>query len=481
MKLSLPIFVVKILETLQLAGYKSYIVGGAVRDTLNNLAVSDWDFTTNAQPKQIQTLFPESFYDNKFGTVGIAVKHLVKQFNLDKLSTKPTDLKPENVLEMTTFRSETCYTDRRRPDKVIWGKSINDDLKRRDFTINAMAILVKKFPSTDFKDSTVNLECEIIDPFAGQKDLSAKLIRSVGDPKKRFFEDALRMMRAIRIATQIGFSIETKTLSAITKYTNALKFISQERIRDELFKILASAHSKDGIKLLFSTGLLEYVLPELIRCQNVKQAGHHTKDVWNHSLDSLEACPANDPIIRLATLLHDVGKPIAFRQTNNKITFYGHEVVGARIVKKISRRLHLSNKDSRLLWILVRYHMFAYNPEMTDAAIRRFIRRVGQKNIKAMIALRTGDRIGGGSKPSSWRLEELKKRIKQVLYTPMQISDLKINGHDIMKLLKIKPGPQIGKILNSLFKEVLENSEKNSKDYLLKKAKEIYENSQRKK
>lgn len=451
MKVKLPELVVRVLETLEKAGFKAYVVGGAVRDILTQTPVEDWDFTTNVTPEEILKLFKEAYYDNRFGTVGVAAKHLEEQFGLKSDTI--------DVYEITTFRSESGYSDRRRPDKVVWGKSLPEDLKRRDFTINAMAF-----------DKTLKL----IDPFDGEKDLKNKLIRAVGDANKRFQEDALRMMRAIRIASQLGFSIETKTLAAISKNSTLIKQISEERVRDELLKTIASPFSKDGILLLFSTGLLKHMLPELIATRGIEQAGHHTKDVWNHSLDSLAACPSPNPIIRLATLLHDIGKPqVKAGKEGKEITFYNHEVVGARMTKIISRRLRLSKKDTDLLWLLVRWHMFAYEPKMTDKAIRRFIRRIGKENINNMIMLRIGDRVGGGSKATSWRLRELQERIGQVLYTPMQISDLKVDGNDVMKILNIPSGPKIGDVLKKLFDEVMDDAAKNDREYLLKRMKEI--------
>jgi tRNA nucleotidyltransferase (CCA-adding enzyme) len=421
-----------------------------VRDLLSKKAVKDWDFTTKAKPEEITKLFKDSFYDNVFGTVGVAEKHLGG--------------KGDGVIEITTFRTESSYSDNRRPDKVEWGKTLKEDLTRRDFTINAMAIEIKK-------DS----EVKIVDPFKGQEDLENKLIRAVGKPDQRFKEDALRMMRAIRIASQLGFSIETKTLEAIVSNAELINKIAMERVRDEFLKIITAEYSKDGVTLLFTSGLLNHILPELIQTRGVDQAGHHTKDVWNHSMDAMANSPSKDPIIRMATLLHDVGKPRSKmdRGVGKEITFYNHEVIGARMVKEIARRLKMSKREIDLLWLLVRWHMFAYEPKMTDKAIRRFIKRVGIENIEKMIELRIGDRIGGGSKATSWRLEELQQRVKEVLVTPMQIKDLKVSGHDVMKLKKVKGGPVVGKILNTLFDEVMEDSSKNEREYLLKRIKEI--------
>lgn len=434
MNYKLPAGVKKVLDKFQQNKFQIYIVGGAVRDMLMGKKVLDFDFTTNATPQQILQIFPDGFYDNKFGTVGVVI---------DK------DLKP---FEITTYRSESEYKDARHPEKVIWGKTLEEDLQRRDFTINAMA-----------------LGNDLIDPYNGQEDLKNKIIRTVGNPDTRFSEDALRMMRAIRIAAELGFTIEKNTLSAIAKNWQLLYKISFERIRDELFKILKSPYPKDGIKLLFTTNLLQVIIPELLTTQGIKQAGHHTEDVWNHSLNSLANSISPDPVVRLATLLHDIGKPRAYRNKNGKITFYGHEVVSYKLAQVIGQRLRLSRKDKEKLLILVRQHMFVYNPNMTDAAIRRFIRKVGEQNINDMINLRIADRLGSGSKATSWRLQEFQQRIGQVLYTPMEVKDLKVNGHDIMKILGLKPGPEVGKILNNLFEEILEDASKNNREYLLKK------------
>jgi tRNA nucleotidyltransferase (CCA-adding enzyme) len=464
MNLHLPVLVSKVLNSIELNKFQAYVVGGSVRDVLSNngQGVKDWDFTTDAEPEQIIKLFPESFYDNKFGTVGVTVEELVKQFGLEDYDLEKDHLRPEDVFEITTFRSEGSYSDFRRPDFVTWGETIEEDLKRRDFTMNAMALRLIK------ED-----KYELIDLFGGKQDLENKLIKAVGDPSERFGEDALRMMRAVRMAAQLGFSIEPQTLDAINRNAHLITKIAWERIGDEILKLVSTQYAVDGMKLLLSTGLLHYVLPEMELTVGVVQAGHHTKDVWHHSIDAMGATPTKDPIVRLATLIHDSGKPIAFRQEQGKITFYGHEVISGKIAKRIGQRLHLSNRDQERLYILTRYHMFAYDTDMTDAAIRRFIRKVGLDNIKDMMRLRMGDRVGGGSPETSWRLKELNDRIEEVLYTPMQIKDLKVSGNDIMEILGIGPGPKIGEILQKLFDEVMEDSSKNEREYLLNRIKEL--------
>ncbi len=475
MKVTLPEPVYLILSILTDKNYESFIVGGAVRDLHLNTDTKDWDFTTNAKPEEVLKLFPDGFYDNAFGTVGIAGKHLHKQLKDKNIKEALWNAHGwmDEVYEVTTYRKEYGYSNRRHPDKIVWGKTVEEDLARRDFTINAMALKVKE-EKKRIENGFVEVECELIDPYDGQKDLENKLIRAVGDANERFTEDALRMMRAIRFGAQIGFSIEEKTLKAIKKNSKLTNEVSRERISAELLKIMGSDFAADGVTLLLNSGLLEYILPETLKMIDVPQAGRHKLDVWNHSLESLRECPSSDSLVRLATFLHDVGKPISYREQGPRgITFYGHEVVGERIVRKIADRLRLSKKQKEKLATLVRWHMFTYNPEMTDAAIRRFIKRVGIENINDIMLLRVGDRKGGGSKATSWRLRELQKRIGEQLYSPMTTSDLKVDGNDVMKELSIKPGKKVGEIMNALFEEVMEDTDKNEREYLLKRIGEL--------
>jgi len=452
----------RIVKEIEKAGFEVYIVGGAVRDVMLKHKSTDWDITTNAKPEEVLPLFKESFYDNAYGTVMVAGKHLKAQFKLDEKVCED-----EMIYDITTYRSEHGYSDKRRPDKVEWGETVEEDLKRRDFTINAMAIKIVK---TGQRGS----EVEIIDPYEGQKDLRKKIIKAVGEPETRFEEDALRMMRAIRIGAELGFEIESRTLTAITNKAANLAEISGERIGTETRKILATEHAAEAILLMANTGVLAIVIPELLPARGVKQAGHHIYDVFTHSLEALKACPSPDPVVRLATLLHDVDKPTVIASRGGKaITFYNHEVVGARTAKKIAERLRFSKKDQDRVFTLVRWHMFAYDSKMTDGAIRRFIRRVGKENIHDMMALRVGDRVGGGSKATSWRLTELQKRIGEQFYEPLSLKDLAIGGNEVMKILKLKPSKKVGELLNTLFEEIIEDSTKNTKEYLKKRVKEL--------
>lgn len=465
MKVRLSSAVVKIVESLEKKGFEAYIVGGAVRDVMLQKECDDWDITTNATPEEVLPIFNESFYDNNYGTVMIAGKHVKEQFKLEEASCSD-----EEIFDITTYRSEHGYTDKRRPDKVEWGKSIEQDLARRDFTVNAMALRLVSL--TQGKQS--EYEVEIVDPYHGREDLEKKVIRAVGEAEVRFEEDALRMMRAVRIGTQLGFVIERETREAIVKKADNLREIAWERIGVEVMKILKSNYPADGVMLLVNTTIAEIVLPELLEAKNIKQAGHHIYDVFTHSIEALRACPSPDPVVRLATLLHDIDKPVVMKKQGVRgVTFYNHEVSGARTAKKIARRLRLSKNDQDRIFTLVRWHMFAYDPKMTDASIRRFIRRVGKENIHDMMALRIGDRVGGGSKATSWRLTELQKRIGEQFYEPLSLKDLKISGDEIMEILKIKPGKKIGEILNTLFEEIIEDSALNNKEYLEKRVREL--------
>lgn len=450
MELKIPEEIKLIIDKFSGAGYQIYIVGGAVRDMLLNKEVKDWDFTTDAKPEEILNLFPEGFYDNKFGTVGIA-----------------SEKDAGEILEITTMRKEGEYQDLRHPNEVFWTDKVEEDLARRDFTINAMALSINAHENF-----------RIIDPYGGQKDLEQKIIRAVGNPDKRFCEDALRLIRAVRIASELEFEIEEKTFHAIQKNSALITNISYERARDEFIKILVSSNPYIGTVKLREVGVLQLILPELELCFNVVQEGpkhDRTYDVGEHSLLSLKHCPSPDPITRFACLIHDIGKPATKAvQEDGNVTFYGHDVVGARIAAKIAERFRLSNAQSEKLIKLVRWHLFPVNEEQTDSAIRRFIKNIGKENIEEMISLRIGDRLGGGTqKAVSWRMEKFKERIAQVLKKPFSISDLKINGHDVMGTLNIPPSRKVGQILEKLFQEVLEDASKNNRGHLLDRIKNL--------
>lgn len=438
--------VITIIETLKKSGHLCYAVGGSVRDSLIGKQTKGWDFTTDATPEQILSLFPDSFYDNQFGTVGIKIR-------------KEQEI--EDIFEVTTFRSEKGYTDHRHPDTIRWGNTLEEDLSRRDFTINAIAYDGK----------------ELIDPYGGQKDITAKCIKTVGDPNQRFAEDALRMMRAVRFAAQLGFIIDPETAAAILTNAHLLTQIANERIRDEFLKILSSDHAADALLVLKNVGLLPYILPELEIAFDTPQKSpkrHHLYDVGTHSVMALKFCPSADPIVRLATLIHDLGKPMTFKKTNEGVlTFYNHEIAGTKLAREIVRRLRLSKAQAEKIITLVRWHQFSVDERQTDAALRRFIRHVGKENLSDILALRIGDRLGGGARETSWRLELYKSRLEEVQKQPFTVSDLLINGHDVMKIYAIGPSRTIGQILDALFAEVESGAIPNEREALLKRLQEM--------
>ena len=440
MKIDLPLSIKDILDKFEKSHFEIYIVGGAVRDILMGRATNDWDFTTNATPEEILKVVPGGLYNNEFGTV-----------------FTPNPDNKERPHEITTFRKEEGYQDFRHPDKITWGKSLEEDLARREATISAMAMSPKY---------------EIIDPYHGQEDLKNKIFRAVGDPNERYHEDALRMIRAIRISAQLGFTIEEKTLEAIKKNATLIGKIAKERVKEELFKLLKSPYPYEGMLLLRSSGLMQEILPELEKCFGVEQKSpgrHHIYNVGEHLLMSLKFCKAEDPLVRFATLIHDIGKPQTYKKLDSGIiTFYNHEMVSMKIAEGLADRLRFSNKEKEKLITLVRWHQFTVDERQTNSAIRRFIKNVGIENIEDMLSLRVGDRLGGGARETSWRLEEFKRRLLEVQKEPFSIRDLKINGNDVMKTLKIKPGPKVGNILEKLFEKVISKEISNEKEGLLK-------------
>jgi len=440
MKFNIPEEIINIIKKLQSANFEAYLVGGCVRDILMNREPKDWDITTNAKPEEIQKLFPNNIYENKFGTVAV------------KTDSDDEQLK---IIEITTFRLEGKYTDKRHPDEVKFAKTIEEDLSRRDFTINAIAL----------KPNTQNLKPELVDPYNGQEDIKNKLIRSVGEPEKRFNEDALRLMRAIRFSVQLGWEIEKKTFAALKKEAGFIEMIAKERIRDEFIKIIMSSLAKKGIELLEEVDLLKFIVPELRQGINNGQNKHHIYTIWEHNLRALDyAVKKNYGLeIRLASLLHDIGKPNTKAGEGLDCTFYNHEVVGAKITVKIMDDLRFPKDIAEKVIHLVRYHLFYYNVgEVTESGVRRFLSRVGAENVDDLIKVREADRIGSGvPKAVPYKLRHLLFMIEKVKRDPISPKMLKVNGEDVMKILKIQPGPKIGMILSILLDEVIDEPSKN--------------------
>jgi poly(A) polymerase/tRNA nucleotidyltransferase (CCA-adding enzyme) len=450
----IPAEVVNIAETLEKGGFEAYLVGGCVRDLLLGRVPKDWDITTNAKPETIQVLFTKTVYENVYGTVAV-------------INEETEDASLKNI-EVTPYRLESGYSDRRHPDSVKFSQNIEDDLKRRDFTINAIAANLSKGAIKD-----------IIDLYGGFADLNAKVIRTVGNPADRFTEDALRMMRAIRIAVELDFSIENETFTAINKHHELIKDISVERIRDEFSRIVMSPQPRSGIEMLHRTSLLRHFLPELEKGIGVTQNQAHAYDVWEHLLRSLQhaADKGWDLEIRLAALFHDISKPQTkgFSYETKQATFYGHEVVGSRETRKILNKLKFSRATIEKVTKLVRWHMFFTDTEKISlSAVRRMVVNVGRENIWDLMNVRVCDRIGTGRpKENPYRLRKYKAMIEEALADPVSVGMLKINGEKLMNVTKLPAGPKIGFILHALLEEVLEDPKLNTEEYLNKRAQEI--------
>ncbi len=449
-KTSIPDAVKEVVEKLQNAGFEAYIVGGCVRDLLRGEKPKDWDVTTSAHPEEIIKIFPESFYENKFLTVTV------------KTGSEDQTLRE---IEITTFRAEGKYTDKRHPDEIRFAKTLEEDLSRRDFTINAMAM--------DAEDNST-------DPFEGQADLKKKIVRAVGEPEKRFDEDALRMMRGVRLATELNFTIEEETERAIKKLAGNLQFIAKERIRDELVKIIGTPHAREGIELLHELGLLKFIIPELEEGIGVENRPR-VFTIWEHNLKALEyGAKTKFPLdVKIAAMLHDAGKPrTKGPMKNNEWTFYGHDVVGSRMAAALLLRLHFPRETVEKISTLIRWHLFKYDPDegITDSSIRRLIRRVAPENMDDLVKLRICDRMGMGvPKAVPYRLRHFQFRVEKILReeetpTPKM---LKVNGDDIMKTLGIEPGPKVGHVLEVLLQEVIDEPVKNSRESLESRIKNL--------
>lgn len=447
----IPNEVQAVADTLEEAGYEAYLVGGCVRDLMLGRTPKDWDITTNAVPEQIQELFPDSYCNNDYGTVGV-------------VNEEVTDERLK-VIEVTPYRTESEYTDRRRPDKVEFGVSLKEDLKRRDFTVNAIAYRIRD-------EKTVDL-------FDGAADMHKKRLKTVGNAQDRFSEDALRMMRAVRLATELNFAVEADTMAAIHENSELLSHISAERIRDEFLRILASDAPMQGIVLLERLGLIEHILPEIKEAIGCDQNQAHAFDVYEHLLRTLQAAADKgfSLELRLAALLHDIGKPTSRQWSDSKKdwTFHGHEVIGARMAKAIMKRLKISKEMADLIEKLVRWHMFFSDPdEVTLSAVRRTIARIGQEHIEDLLNLRVCDRIGTGRpKEQPFRFRKYKAMVDQALRDPISVRMLAVKGDRIMEITGEKPGKRLGYMLHSLLEEVLDEPEKNTVEYLESRVTEL--------
>src|SRR3989338_3686411 len=435
---------------LQSADFEAYLVGGCVRDLVMSeirgqpVRPKDWDITTNARPEQIQELFPDSFYENKFGTVGVATK-----------SDDPT----LQTIEITPFRIEGKYSDKRHPDEVRFTDKLDDDLARRDFTINAMAMNARTDTTT-----------ELIDPFGGQKDLKAKLVRAVGDPRERFTEDALRIIRAVRLAAELDFPIEEHTARALREFAPPPAHIAEERIRDEFSKIMMTDQPSRGLTMLREYGILKIFLPEIEEGHGVGQNKHHIYTVWEHNLRAGDyASHEHWPLaVRLGALFHDIGKPRSKYGDGPDSTFYNHEIIGARMTKRVTERLRYPAHVAEKVTKLVRYHLFYYNvDEVSESSVRRLIAKVGIEDMEYLIRVRMCDRIGSGvPKAEPYKLRHFRFMVEKLQRDTISVGMLKARGDEVMKICKIEPGPRVGQILLILLDEVLDDPKKNTKKYL---------------
>jgi tRNA nucleotidyltransferase (CCA-adding enzyme) len=447
---AIPKVVHEVARALETAGFEAFLVGGCVRDILIEKTPKDWDLTTNATPEQIQAVFPDSFYENNFGTVGVktdAEEHALR------------------VIEVTPYRTESTYSDSRRPDAVSWAQTLSEDLERRDFTINALAYRI-----------TTN---ELVDEHGGQEDLKKRVLRAVGDPHVRFKEDALRMMRAVRLAAELECVIEAETAQALYTHAENLQNISKERIRDEFIRIIETPRPMQALFLAQRLGLLRYIAPDLERGIGVEQNQAHSFDVFEHNLRTMQhgADKEWSLLIRMAGLFHDISKPETRRWSEEKKdwTFYGHEVVGARLTKKIMEDLRFSKDFTQKVVTLVRWHMFFSDPDqVTLSAVRRIIRNVGEEHIWDLLNLRICDRVGTGRpKEQPFRFRKYKSYVEEALRSPTSVSMLAINGDYLLQEMNMKPGPRIGWILHALLEEVLEDADKNSREFLSNRAEEL--------
>ena len=506
----IPSYVTRVTETLQDAGFEAYLVGGCVRDLILGREPKDWDVTTNAVPEEIIGLFEKTFYENTFGTVGVVVdtnvpdgvtnpirqsvahetsddgdenvtcetKESMKTigFHPPVTGQAPTPQRPAGainqivthetvIIEVTPYRMESEYSDKRHPNEVTFSKKLEDDLKRRDFTINALAYNPK--------------ERVIIDLYKGQNDIKDKIVRAIGNPEDRFNEDALRLLRAARFATELGFTIEKETEDAIKRLSDNLKHVSYERIRDEFTKMIMSDNAMEGIILTHQLNLLRFIAPELENGIGVEQNGSHIYTVWEHNIRALDHSARNHwPLhIRLGALFHDIAKPDTRRWSKEKDnwTFYGHDVVGGRVSKKVMERLRFPVKLTDSVSSLVRYHLFFSDVEkITLSAVRRIVANVGAENVWDLMKIRACDRIGMGrpvEKP--YRLRKYEAMIDEAMRAPVSVGMLKIDGTRIMEVTHETPGPKLGLILHALLEEVLEDPNLNTAEYLEKRTLEL--------
>ncbi|MGA3029763.1 MAG: HD domain-containing protein [Candidatus Limnocylindrales bacterium] len=429
----IPAAVMELLDTLWRSGHAAYVVGGCLRDALLGRRPADWDLTTDAPPERVGALFPRSIYENRFGTV--VVRHRSAQY------------------EITAFRRDVSYTDHRHPDTVEFGDTIEEDLARRDFTVNAMAWGARPGETPAF-----------VDPHGGRGDLDRRLLLAVGDPDERFREDALRMARAVRLAATLEFEVEARTLAAIGRNAGLASHLSGERVFAELAKLLGARRPSIGLRLMADSGLLAVIAPDLARQRGLEQNKIEGEDLWDHTLRTVDAA-RNRQVVRLAALLHDVAKPETLADGH----FRGHEAVGARMAAGFLDGLHAPRALQERVAHLVLNHMFAYEPNWTDAAVRRFIRKIGPRAVDDLLALRAADNLGSGQPADAGHLKELEYRVRAELAANVVLdrNQLAIDGDDLMAELGLPQGRLLGRLLDDLTERVVAEPALNDRAILL--------------
>ena len=431
---AIPPPVHELMAALWAAGHAAYVVGGSLRDVLLGRIPFDWDLATDARPDQILRVFTDAVYENAFGTV--VVRHAGQLY------------------EVTTFRTDHDYTDFRRPHRVEFGDSVEVDLARRDFTANAVAW-----------GARAGGQPTLVDPHGGRDDIATRTLRAVGDPKARFEEDALRMVRAVRLAASLGFTIEPASRAGIEANADLVRYLSGERIQTELSKLLASERPSVGLRLLADTGLLERISPDLARQRGVPQNKVPGEDLWDHTLRSVDAVSQERPVVRLAALLHDIGKPATFSDGH----FLHHDVVGAELAATLLDELRYPRAVRERVVHLVRHHMFSYEPAWSDAAVRRFIGKIGTDTLDDLFTLREADNLGSGLTADAGGLEVLRARVTAELEGELVLdrSKLQIDGSDLIEELGLRQGPQLGRILDELLEKVIVDPALNDRATLL--------------
>ena len=418
-------------------GQAAYVVGGSLRDAALGRPPADWDLASDARPERLVQVFPGSIYENRFGTVGVR--------------------RDGEVFEITTFRSDHDYADYRRPHRIEFGDTIELDLARRDFTVNAMAWGARAGEAP-----------ALVDPYDGLADVAGRVIRAVGDPGTRFREDALRMVRAIRLAATLELSVEPATLAALAEHAELVVHLSGERIAAELDKLLTAPKPSVGLRLLQDAGLLGPISTDLARQRGIPQNKVPGEDLWGHTLRTVDATPADRPVVRLAALLHDIGKPATFSEGH----FLGHDAVGATLAGAFLDRLRAPRAVRDRVVALVRHHMFSYEPNWSDAAVRRFIGKMdalGPGALDELLALRQADNVGSGLPASAGRIDELRARIAAELAADVVLDrrGLAIDGSDLITELGLGEGPRLGRILEDLLDRVIVDPALNDRPTLL--------------